>query len=614
MALWQNLVEALIFREPKQEEPFELLAHQEPGHLTAGGAGAAAGEGKTAARDGKSQDDEDKQERREEQITIPGGTGKKRLPRKPTRVVKDGLVHSEAPERAQMELSPSLQDNLELLYRQFNVPLNQDLITREFTLGTAPPVRATALFLEGMVDSKLQTQAVFQPLMLLSELGPRSGESGTLLERVARRFLPGNDVRMAARVGDVVEGIAAGRTAILVEGAAGAILVETIGFEHRGVEKPTNQRLVRGPQEAFNETLKVNTALVRRLIRSEHLITERFRVGKRNRQVGALMYLDNLANPALIKEIRKRIQGIDTDLVLGSGMLEQMIEDNPWSFLPQALTTERPDQVAATLLEGRVAIFLEGTPDVLVIPATMWTLFHTPESYYLRAPMGTFLRFVRLIALIISVLLPAVYISVAAFHHEMIPTDLLLSVAANREKVPFPSILEVLILEVSWEIIREAGVRIPGLFGPTLGIVGAIILGQAAVSASLASPVVIVVIALTGISAFAIPDYSLQFAFRLHRFIFTLMATGFGFLGIGATLFAYLNIIANVKSFGVPYLAPVGPLRGGNPDLIFRGMIWEQEVRPYSLYPQDRRRQPRVSEKWLLRRPGPEQDSGEDQE
>jgi len=591
VAIWKNLLQALIFQEPKQEEPFELKAQQDSlvpdlnGTGKPGGSTVVPGAGCTGR-----------------QATAAGGENKRRQMRKPTRITKKGLKPSQADKLKEDELSPNLDLNLKRLKEILNVPLNQDVNFREFTIGIRPPVRGAAIFMEGMADKKLQSLGVLQPLMLLSSLG--APEPNRRIEDiVTSQLLPNNDIGMVRGFREVVGGIVRGKTALLVDGAMQAIIADTIGGEHRNVEQPVAERVLRGPHEAFNETLKVCTALVRKRIHSEHLITERFKVGGCNQLDGSLMYIDNIANPALVKEVRRRLRKLVIDVVTGTGALEELIEDNPFIFLPQTQVTERPDRVAASLVEGRVAILLDGTPQVAVVPTSFWSLLQSPEDYYVRPPIGSFLRVIRLAAILVSLLLPAVYLAVAAFHHEMIPTDLLLSISANREKVPFPSVVEVAVMEFSFDLIREAGIRIPGLIGPTLGIVGAIILGQAAVAASLVSPLLIIIVALTGISSFAITDYNLQNAFRLHRFAYITLAAIFGFFGIAITLILHLLVMANVKSFGVPYLAPVAPRKPGELDVLARGLAFEQELRPPYIYPQNVRRQPRISRKWILKHP-----------
>lgn len=499
-----------------------------------------------------------------------------------------------------MPLFRALKDNAAVLSRIFRVPQNKDLVMREFTLPTDPPVRALALFYDGMTDKLVQDVAVFQPLMLLA--GLRGDGGGRVLEKIVETLLPGNQVETVSNFRDLVDGVLEGSTALVFDGIDRGVIVETKGFDYRGVEKPSVEAVIRGPQEAFTENFRTNTALVRRILRAPELVTEIFQVGRLNRAFVGVMYLDGVANPRVVEEVRRRISSIKTDFVNDSGLLEQFIEDAPLGLAPQALATERPDRVAANLVEGRVAILVGGSPFALVVPATFYSIFQTAEDAYVRWPFGTALRLTRFVGLMIALLLPGIYVAISGYHHEMIPTDLLLAMTGSRERVPFPTVVEVLVMDLAFELIQEAGVRIPGTVGTMLGIVGALILGQAAVAANVVSPIVIIIIAMTAIGSFAIANYSLAISVRYLRFAYTLLGALLGFYGLVLGVFLHVCLLAGISSFGVPYLAPAAPAARSSPDLILRGPAWEQEVRPGHLDPLKERRQPPVSRRWLAPR------------
>jgi spore germination protein KA len=305
-----------------------------------------------------------------------------------------------------------------------------------------------------------------------------------------------------------------------------------------------------------------------------------------------------LANPKLVKEVKKRITQIKTDYIPETGILEEMIEDHPFSLIPQTIKTERPDRVTSMLVEGKVAILVDNNPFVMLVPAIFFDFLHSPEDHYIRFPYGLWLRIIRIAAIFITSLLPAFYVAIATFHQEMIPTDLLLAITASKERVPFPTIVEMLLMEFSFELVREAGVRVPGVIGPTLGIVGTLILGQAAVAANIVSPVLIIIVAVTGLSSYAIPNYNIAFGFRFMRFFFIFLAAVLGFFGISTGLFVLLCTVVSMKSFGVPFFAPIAPRTGPSYDLIVRHPEWNQELRPDYLQTLDVRRQPNISRKW----------------
>ncbi len=343
---------------------------------------------------------------------------------------------------------------------------------------------------------------------------------------------------------------------------------------------------------AFSENLRTNTGLVRSILRSSDLVTEMIRIGERGKLNCALMYIDSIANTSLVNEVRRRLKGLDTDYISDSGNLVQFIDDHPQSLFPQTLSTERPDRVASHLAEGRLAIILEGSPFAQVLPASFFSFFHSGEDFSLKSGVANFMRILRFFGALLSTVLPSLYLSLSYFHPEAMPTELLLAIAGSRENVPFPAWFEVFVMEVSFELIREAGVRIPGILGSTIGIVGAIILGQAAVAAKLVSPIVVVLIAITGLASFTIPEYRMASAVRLIRFVLLAVGTTMGLVGLAMALLILATMLCGLKSYGVPYMAPIGPRTMANFDVVMRGQAFNQENRPDDLGTKDRRRQP----------------------
>jgi spore germination protein KA len=392
--------------------------------------------------------------------------------------------------------------------------------------------------------------------------------------------------------------ILSGNTGLFIEGSDSCIFSETKGFDKRGVEKPLLEGVVKGPQEAFNENIRTNVTLVRKIIKDSSLTTEFLTIGDRNKNLCAVMYMEGLINPTIVAEVKRRISGLKADFIFGEGMLEQFIEDNPMSLMPSTLSTERPDRTASHILEGKVAIIVEGTPSAIIVPITLPSLMFTSEDTNLKWQFGTALRFIRTMALLISVLLPSIYIAVTNFHHEMLPTDLLIAIAKAKENVPFPTMVEILLMELSFELIREAGIRIPGLIGNTIGIIGALILGQAAVTANLVSPILIIIVAFSGLGNFAIPNFSVAFAARLLRFGFILVSALLGFYGISLLLITTIAIICHSRSFGVPMLSSITPKARKSFDLFIRWPVWKQEWRPDYTNSLDKIRQPIISRTW----------------
>ena len=308
--------------------------------------------------------------------------------------------------------------------------------------------------------------------------------------------------------------------------------------------------------------------------------------------------MQNIASGDLVSEIKYRLNNLDIDSIESSGQLEQLIEESGSYGIPQILATERPDKCANSLYQGRVVVLLNGNPYALIMPAVMVDFLSSPEDTNLKSNFANFIRFLRLIAATITLLLPGIYIAITNFHQELLPTELLFSILSSRENVPFPIIIELLIMEISFELIREASIRLPSPIGSTIGVVGGLIIGEAAVSAHIVSPILVIIVAITGIASFAIPDISFGFHLRTFRFIFIFLGAGLGFLGIGLGIFAYISILCSIKSFGVPFTSPFSPNTLGYNIGYVVPPTWKQENRSSFFSPQQLKRQNKISKKW----------------
>jgi len=503
--------------------------------------------------------------------------------------------------------SRSIDSYLEFIRFQFHTDINKDVVIKEFNI--AKKHRAFLAFIDGMADRSIINDFILKPLMNSANFDPSAEQdwlnpenNAIQVEYILKNVLAVNQYDIKTEPQEIIDEILKGNTAIFIDGNMGAITCETKGYEKRNVEKPHIEGVVKGAQEGFTENIRTNTALIRRIVKNKDLVTEFEVVGERNNGLCAIMYIKDLANPELVKEVKRRIKGLKTDFINGSGILEQFIEDCPYSIFPNILSTERPDKTASHLAEGRVAVIVDGTPFAMVMPATFISLIQSPEDTSLRWQYGTLLRLLRLIAIFGGSLLPGLYVSITTFHREMIPTDLLIAIAKARENVPFPTIVEIILMEISFELIREAGIRIPGMIGNTIGIIGALILGQAAVEANLVSPILIIIIAFTGLGNFAIPDFNLAFGIRLLRFIFIFSGAILGFYGISLAIIVILALITDQKSFGVPMMAPFAPRTRIGRDHLIKSPVFKQERRPDEVNPLDPIRQPFISRLWYLAR------------
>ena len=467
-----------------------------------------------------------------------------------------------------------------------------DLVVRPVAAGDGPDGQphGWAVFLDGMADVRLVTAVIVRPLTLGLPLGGATPGAPGGLGVHAPQLLQVSDPEVA--LGRILDGWTAVVPAQAV-GGAGIWLADTSGRPSRSVEEPDSETGVRVPREGFNEVLDTSMALVRTRIRDPHLRFELRRVGMRTHTRVVLAYVDGVIDPQILQTVRSRLDRIQVDAVLESGYIEEFIEDSPYSPFPQTLRTERPDVVAANLLEGRFAVLVDGTPFALVGPVVFWQMLTVAEDYYERFIIGSLLRLLRIAAFLISLTLPGLYVAVTTYHQEMIPTDLLLSIAAAREGVPFPAVVEALVMEFNFELLREAGVRLPRAVGSAVSIVGALVLGQAAISANLVSPAMVIVVAITAIGSFATPVFSMAIAARMIRFVFVLVGALMGLFGIQTVAVLLAVHLCALRSFGVPYLAPVAPaVLGDWRDLVLRSPWWAMRGRPRFLLPEDPRRAP----------------------
>ncbi|MFB9327955.1 spore germination protein [Paenibacillus aurantiacus] len=373
----------------------------------------------------------------------------------------------------------------------------------------------------------------------------------------------------------------AGCVLLVFETEADMLLVPIRSVDKRAAAEAENEPVVRGPKEAFVEDFQTNIGLIRKRIKHAGLKLEEQQLGRYSNTNIMLAYIDGIADPKVIAEMKKRMSYIDMDGVLASSYIEEFIEDNPLSPFPQVQYTERPDIMAAALLEGRIGIVVDGTPMALLVPVTLYMFLQSAEDYYQRYFAATWIRWIRYLFLMIAFFLPSVYIAITTFHPEMIPPNLLLSVAAARESVPFPAIVEAFIMEISFEAIREAGLRIPKPLGQTVSIIGALIIGQAAVQAGIVSAPLLIVVSITGVASFLIPHFDLALSIRLLRFPVMILAGTLGLYGILISIFAIYMHLVNLHSFGTPYLSPTAPIRFGDwKDVLVRVPWWMMRKRP----------------------------------
>lgn len=510
-----------------------------------------------------------------------------------------GVMFTREPgEQENQSLSLSLAVNQKIIQGIFNNCV--DVTFRSLLIPNEDKTAALIIFINGLVDDKIINQNIIKSLVEIRGAALARARPDGLMEVIKNLFLQADNVSEVSTIGQVVEGVLTGHTVLLLDGSAKVLKIGSKGWESRPVAEPVTEGVVRGPRGGFNEDLRTNTALLRRIIKSPQLKLEQYTLGRATRTEINIAYLKGTVNPKVVQEVRRRIVRIDVDSILESGYVEELIEDTPLTLFPQIEHSERPDKVAAAVLEGRVAIFVDGTPFVLVVPTIIFQFYQSSEDYYERYPFAFLVRWVRYLFSVFALLLPSVYVAVTTFHQEMIPTPLLFSIAAGHEGVPFPAIVEALLMEVTFEALREAGIRLPRQVGQAVSIVGALVIGQAAVQAGIVSPAMVIVVALTGISSFCIPAYNFTLAIRILRFGFLLLASILGLYGVLLGLLILVIHLASLRSFGVPYFTPFGPLKLADlKDTLGRVPWWAMGDRPSYIGKYNRQRQ-----KFFLK-PGP---------
>lgn len=483
------------------------------------------------------------------------------------------FFHGQPPLRAstmpdERLVDQSLWENQRRLITDFRATVNPDLIMRPFLFCGS--VQALAVFLNGMANGEHLSEFVLKRAME-STLPDKPGQE--LADYAIRQVFSLQEAEKAERFFQVESAILEGRAAVFLEGSAEAVLLDVRGYERRSVGTAENESTILGPMEAFHENLRTSVTLLRRIVRRADLVCEFRRAGSQNNGMLALCYLEGVCNQSLLQEVKRRLASVQTDVLLSAGTLGQRIEDSPLSPVPQTLLTERPDRAAAAIMSGKAVILVEGSPQALVLPVTLSSLLLTAEDSYLRRPTGSILRFVRLFGVGVSVFMPAYFLALAYHHQGLLSSEVLSTVIASRKLVFMPMGLEMIFLLLVFQLVREAGVRAPGAVGQTVGIIGGLILGQAAVSANFVSTVALIIVALTGLGNFVIPNYDLQIAVAYYRVLLCLLAIWGGLLGLCCGLLGAVALLANQKSFGVPFLSPFAPKAVNREPLFHRGTI-----------------------------------------
>ena len=493
-----------------------------------------------------------------------------------------------------MEISANLEDNKNILKEIFKNC--SDIVFRSFKLGNYG-LEGLIVFFNDMADKNVIDQIILKQLMfgytnaLCCDSGTKTTEaegqqtvpenSDTIVLTIRESILSAGEVLETKMLKDTVGSVMEGSCALFFNTIGTAFTVKASGVKGRNIGDPLIEQTVRGPQEGFVESLDTNLSMMRKRLKTPELKTESHIVGTRSNTKLIIAYLNGIADGDIIKEAKKRISEVDIDVVVALAELRAYMADDPKSPFPLVDFTERPDVCVAALAEGRIALFLDGTPAAMLAPTTFAHLFNVPDDYYDVFYFSTFVRILRYIAFFITLMGPSLYIAITTFHPEMIPQSLLISILTSRSDVPFPAVLEALLMELTFEIIREVSIRMPKNLGQSLSIIGGLVVGQLSVQAGIVSTIMIVVVAVTGLTSFLIPKLNSMRQISVLRFPMMVLAAFFGIFGLIMGGLIMLIHLASLRSLGVPYLAPFAPFDSdGIKDTIIRLPFWEYTKRP----------------------------------
>lgn len=488
-------------------------------------------------------------------------------------------VYTEKNPENNIEISHSLRDNLIILQEQFKDCA--DIIISN--LKTADGISACMIYVNGIVDNNLVQRDVLPTLLSLNE--------DQLSELKDTNIFPTMQSSKAFTLETAIDYVLKANTVILIDGINFALCFNLQKIESRDTKEPEVEKIIKGQHDGFVESISKNISLIRRKIASSQLKVKMMTVGKRSKSDLAILYIEDIANAEIVKRVEDRIKSIEIDNINGAGYIEQLTSDNPYSLFPQYKNTERADKVVASLMEGRVVILIGSMPVALIVPVNFFQFFQTPDDYNINFYYGSFLRLLRFVGSSIAILLPALYIALLTYHYQAVPLSLLVPLAESRSRIPFPPIIEALIMELAFELLREASIRLPTSLGPTIGIVGGLVIGQTAVQAGIVSNVMVVIVGITAIATFVVPQYDMGLFFRIGRFISMISAAIFGAVGIMIFMLFILAHLVTLESYGQPYFQPIAPFKLKDmKDVFFRVPFQMYNSRPGIALPKDKTR------------------------
>lgn len=469
-----------------------------------------------------------------------------------------------------------LNGNIDLL--RAGVGKQSPIVVKHFYIGMDEPLEAAIIYINGITNKDIIDRDILNPLMI--HIGENLNGKENIGDYLCKRYISMSNTLVESDFNVVVDHLKRGKTAVLINGALEVIIADTTGGVQRAMLEPMNETAAKGPRDGFVENLEVNLSLIRRKVKDNKLIIESFYLGRRLQSDVAMVYIEDIVDKQVLEELKKRIEAIDVDAVLSSGKLEQYIEDYAYTLFPQAYSTERPDRAIANMLEGRIILLVEGTPMVLLYPAVFMQFFQAVEDYTQRTVVSSFVRLLRILAAVIVVTLPSIYLTLIKFNVELIPIKFVTPIVQSRVGIALTPFLEILAMELVVEFLREGGLRLPTKIAQTLSLVGGIIIGDTAIRSKMVSPTTLLIVGITVITTFLIPNYDMSLSIRLLRFPMLILANLMGVFGIAVGWFLILTHLSSLDSLGVPYFEFH---KSDMKDTFIRAPLWKMNKRPEAI-------------------------------
>ncbi|MGV8984206.1 spore germination protein [Clostridium sp.] len=466
-----------------------------------------------------------------------------------------------------------LSGNIDLIRDKLGV--QSPVVVKHFYIGVDQPLEAAIIYVNGITDKSIIDRDILSPLMI--HINENLNGKANIGEYLCKRYISMSNTLVELDLEVVVNYLKRGKTAVLINGSLEVIIADTTGGQQRAIIEPMNETASKGPRDGFVENLEVNISLIRRKVKDNNLTIEMLNVGSRMQSDVAMIYLNGVADKQVVEELKKRLEAINVDGVLSAGALDQFIESYAYSIFPQADSSERPDRAIGNMLEGRILVVLEGTPMVLMYPATFFQFFQAVEDYTQRTILSSFVRFLRILAACVVITLPSIYLTLIKFNVELIPTKFVTPIVQSRVGIAFTPFLEIIAMEIVVEFLREGGLRLPTKIAQTLSLVGGIIIGDTAIQSKMVSPTTLLIVGITVITTFLIPNYDMSLSIRMIRFPMLVLANIMGIFGIAVGWFLILVHLSSLDSLGVPYFAFN---KSDMKDTFIRAPLWKMNKRP----------------------------------